>query len=149
MHLEKYQYQAYKTHLEYEFYSYGPKGRIKKVVRFQPDFLNGILYYNLAFGDLHEDGQTMNDLVQSNNADTEKVLGTVAAIVLEFTSHFPSVLVYAEGSTLSRARRYQMGISRLWDEIELVFNVYGVRLDGTFESYQKNVNYRAFWIRRK
>jgi hypothetical protein len=149
MHLEKYQYRTDKKCLNYEFYSYGPKGCIKKGVHFQPDILNGIPYYNLVFGDIIIDDETVNDQIRSNNADAEKVLATVAVIVIDFINCFPYALVYAQGSTASRTRKYQMGITRLWDEIEPVFEVYGVKTDQTLEKYQKNVNYEAFWLKRR
>jgi hypothetical protein len=149
MHLEKYQYQEYKTHLDYQFYSQGPKGRIKKVVRFQPDLLNGIPYYNLLFGDFKDGEQDIDDRVRTNNADAEKVLATVAAILVDFLDRYPHALVYAQGSTPSRTRRYRMGITRLWTEIEPVFEIYGLNSDGTLEICQKNVTYEAFLIKHR
>src|SRR5688572_18026618 len=53
-----------------------------------------------------------------NNQDRDKILATVAAMVLEFTEHFPEVWVYAQGSTLARTRLYQMGIAAHWDDID-------------------------------
>jgi hypothetical protein len=39
--------------LEFEFESDGPKGKIKKVVRYSPQNANGITDFNLGFGDLN------------------------------------------------------------------------------------------------
>lgn len=44
---------------------------------------------------------------------------------MEFTLHFPDVMVYATGSTPSRTRLYQMGIIANWADIEQILDVYG------------------------
>ncbi len=49
-----------------------------------------------------------------NNPDKEKILATVAATVVEFTNHFPYVMVYAKGSNAARTRLYQNGIFASW-----------------------------------
>ncbi|SIS92468.1 hypothetical protein SAMN05421788_102120 [Filimonas lacunae] len=79
----------------------------------------------------------MNDMVITNNSDTEKVLATVAAIVVDFTSRFPDTLIYAEGSSPSRTRKYRMGITRLWNEIVPHFEIFGIKDDDTLEPYKK------------
>jgi hypothetical protein len=70
----------------------------------------------------------------TNNGDAEKVLSTVAAIVIDFT--------------LARTRRYQIGINKFLDEIEEIFNVYG-RVGETWTPFKKNINYNAFFVTRK
>ena len=88
-------------------------------------------------------------MAATNNADTEKVLASIAAIVIDFTDHIPSAIIYAEGSTASSTRRYQMGIAKLWEEIKTGFEIYGIKPDETIEAFQINVNYDAFWLRKK
>src|SRR5690606_4777621 len=124
MNLDRYTFRSNNSHLDFEFESSGPNGKITKVVRFSPQNANGITYFNLGFGDIDENGN-VNDLCKSNNNDRDKILATIASIVLEFTAHFPDVMVYAQGSTASRTRLYQMGISANWDEIKSVMEVYG------------------------
>lgn len=51
MNLDAYQYKTNDSYLDFEFYSEGPKGRIKKVVRYSPRNAGGITYFNLGFGD--------------------------------------------------------------------------------------------------
>ena len=70
---------------------------------------NGITYFNLGFGDQDESTGKINDLTISNNSDTDRILATVAATILEFTAHFPDAIVYVKGSTPARTRLYQMG----------------------------------------
>jgi uncharacterized protein DUF6934 len=149
MNLERYEYKTRKVFKEYVFYSEGPKGRIRKIVRFALMISDGVPYYNLSFGDWNEEFQIIDDLVVSNNGDTEKLLATVAAIIIEFSRNAPEALIFAEGSTPSRTRLYRMGINKLWNEINLIFDVYGVRENAVVELYRKDVHYRAFLIQSK
>ncbi|MFL5744484.1 MAG: DUF6934 family protein, partial [Niastella sp.] len=130
MTINHYDYLVSEDKFNYEFLSEGPKGKIRKVVFFtcinQENFS-----FNLAFGDLDENG-IFNDLIVSNNHDAEKVLATVARAVISFTNLYPKAIIYAEGSTPSRTRRYQMGINKFWKEIVLDFYVYGL-IDKDFE----------------
>jgi hypothetical protein len=48
MSKDKYQLEVDKDNLAFEFYSEGPKGKILKIIEYQPI---GGRYYNLAFGD--------------------------------------------------------------------------------------------------
>ena len=143
MNLDRYQFLTNESFLDFEFESKGPKGRIKKVVRYSPQNANGITYFNLSFGDWNAKTGKISDSVISNNNDTERILATVAATVLEFISHFPDVMVYAKGGTPSRTRLYQMGISANWHEIEPLLIVYGFS-KRVWQPYKKNINYEAF-----
>jgi len=149
MNLERYEYQSGKDYLDYEFFSEGPKGVIKKGVRFTLAQFNGIYFYNLAFGDWSEELRSLNDFSVTNNDDVEKVLATVASVVMDFLEHFPDTIIYAEGSTPARTRRYQMGINKAWNEIAEQYEVFGIRPDDIIEPFRKNVNYDAFWVRRR
>jgi len=75
----------------------------------------GARYYNLCFGDWNEKTQSIDDSSVTNNGDIEKVLATVASIVLNFTIFFPEAVVHAEGRSLARTRRYQMAINKMWN----------------------------------
>lgn len=105
--------------------------------------------YNLGFGDWNEEEKKIDDFVVSNNKDAERVLATVAHAVIDFTDHYPDVIVYAEGSTTARTRRYQMGINKYWHEIEPIFDVLGLVENEGFQQFEKGHNYKAFAVRRK
>ncbi|MES2701583.1 MAG: hypothetical protein V4649_03040 [Bacteroidota bacterium] len=148
MHNEKYDCLANRNFLNYEFESYGPKGSIKKVVRFSPQNADGITYFNLGFGDLNTATGEIDDLSISDNKDKDIVLSTIASIVIDFTSVFPDIMVYAKGSTSSRNRLYQMGIAANLEEITALVEVFGFK-DNTWKPFEKNINYEAFIVLRK
>jgi len=148
MNLDHYDIIANPSFLDFEFDSDGPNGIIKKVARFSPKNSNGITYFNLGFGDLDIRTGIINDLTVSNNKDRDRILATVASIVLAFTEQYPDAIVYAKGSTPVRTRLYQIGISSNWDEINTLLNVYGFA-DVKWQSFNKDVNYEAFLAMRK
>ena len=148
MELEKYSYLANQELLSYEFESVGPKGGIRKVVRFTARNANGITYFNLGFGDLDVPTGKIDDLAKSDNNDRDKVLATIAAIVLDFTSIFPDIMIYAKGSSPARTRLYQISIAANFDDIEAILDVFGFTR-GEWEPFVKNTNYEAFLILRK
>ena len=132
---------------QYEFFSEGPKGRIRKVIQFQSiaDYRN---LFNLAFGDWDEERKTINDTVKSNNGDRQKILVTVAQTVFRFMKDYPDAVVFAQGSTPSRTRLYQMGIAAFLDELEEDFTVVGY-IDRQWENFEKKRNYEAFLLENK
>ncbi|MDR3693491.1 DUF6934 family protein [Mucilaginibacter sp.] len=131
---------------EYEFFSEGPQGRIKKIVRYRR-ISNDPVTYNLAFGDENEKG-VVSDTVISNNRDKDMVLTTVANTINAFSDHYGNHFIYAEGSTAARTRLYQMGIARLWEAISMDFDVWGYK-DDSWQDFRINVNYDAFLVKRK
>lgn len=149
MTITHYDYLVSEDFMKYEFCSEGPKGKIRKVIQFKQVRLQGKFFYNLAFGDVDDSGNIC-DKVVSNNHDAEKVLATVAHAVIQFTNLHPHALVYAEGSTPSRTRRYQMGINKFWNEIDSDFNVFGL-VNGCerFEPFESGKNYMGFAVSRK
>jgi hypothetical protein len=148
MNLERYPYLAKNDFQDYEFYSDGPNGRIKKAVRFTKINDDEPVFYNLGFGDISEETDVIDDSIVSNNNDRDIVLGTVAKTIIDFTNIHGNHYIFATGSTRARTRLYQMGISRLWNEISIDFEVLGFK-DGDWELFQKNVNYEAFLVKRK
>ena len=82
MKLSRYAYKTNDSFLDYEFTSEGPRGHIKKIVRFTQI---GPGVFNLAFGDLHEETGEISDTAVTNNNDSRKVLTTVAATVHDIT----------------------------------------------------------------
>ena len=148
MNIDQYKYFSSENFLNFEFYSEGPKGKIKKVIRYSPQNANGITYFNLAFGDWNERARKIDDRSVTNNGDRDKILATVASTVLDFTNHYPDMMVYAKGSTPARTRLYQIGIATNWDVIKHLLHVYGF-IDNHWELFKRNINYEAFLILRK
>jgi hypothetical protein len=148
MTIAHYNYLVSEDFLKFEFFSEGPKGKIRKAIQFKRINLQGRLVFNLGFGDMDESGG-LSDLVVSDNHDAEKVLATVAHAVIKITIIYPEALVVAEGSTPSRTRRYQMGINKFWKEIEPDFKVFGLVKEGSFEPFRSGKNYLALAVTRK
>lgn len=146
MKLPRYALSADETLSTFEFISEGPKGLIPKLVQFSPTNIKGI--YNLAFGDKDSETGEIDDLVISNNSDSEKILATVVATVYAFTDKYPDAWIYAAGSTKARTRLYRMGISKYLDEVEQDFEILGEKNDD-WEDFKKNVNYNGFMVKRR
>lgn len=144
MQLDKYVIESSESFLKYEFFSEGNRGIIKKLVEFEP-FEKTPNVFNIGFGDVDEYGN-INDLVITDNNDSQKVLATVALSVFKFFEKFPNCYVFAKGSTESRTRLYQIGISNNWKDISQIFEVYGF-IREKWEKFEKNVNYDAFLIK--
>jgi hypothetical protein len=149
MNIEQYNIEVSEDFLEFNFFSQGPKGAIKKVVRFTKVKAGQFTYYNLGFGDWNEKENRIDDFVVSDNKDAEMVLATVAATAIDFSNHFSDAIIYAKGSTPSRTRRYQMGINKYWKEIQPLFEVFGLLENVGFEAFESGRNYSAFVVRRK
>jgi hypothetical protein len=145
MHLPRYKYKINKSFSDYEFTSEGPKGVVKKIVRFSGIDTN---VYNLAFGDLDKHTGDINDTIVTNNNDSHKVLATVAMIVYDFTAQYPKAVVVAKGSTHSRTRLYRMGITNHWQAISIDFEVFGLLKD-EWAPFETRRDYEAFLIYRK
>jgi len=147
MNLEHYPYYATADFQEYSFYSEGPKGLIKKVVKFLKAQDDPVVF-NLGFGDEDPLTGSVSDTVATDNKDRDIVLATVANTINTFCDHYGDQFIYAEGSTPARTRLYQMSISRLWEEISSNFDIYGLK-DGSFQNFQQNVSYEGFLVKRK
>lgn len=145
MHLERYDFEKDPENLHYEFFSIGPKGKIKKVVEFRRMYSH---IYNLAFGDWYYLEKRIDDTIITNNNDRDKVLATVANVVISFMKDHPKAILLAEGSTQSRNRLYRMGIAKFWGEIIQHYDINGLT-DCGWEYYQKGRNYEAFLLKLK
>jgi hypothetical protein len=148
MNLDRYTYFASNNFKDYEFYSDGPKGRIKKIIRFTEIQIGGTTVYNLGFGDANSETNSIDDNIVTNNEDTDKVLATVANTIFDFTDYYGNFYIYAKGSTASRTRLYQISIARLWADINRDFELYGLKEDSWYK-FERNVNYDAFLVRKK
>ena len=147
MNLERYPYFATTDFQEYSFYSEGPRGATKKIVKFMKAQDDPVVF-NLGFGDEDPITGLVSDTVTTDNKDTDLVLATVANTINSFCDQYGNHFIYAEGSTPARTRLYQMSISRLWSEIDVNFDIFGLK-DGYFTNFQQNVNYDGFLVKRK
>jgi hypothetical protein len=151
MNLDRYNYLNGSTPNRFSFESVGPKGIIIKLIEFEamPDFflpdIGAVM--NLSFGDLKVDG-SVDDKVISNNRDRDKILATVAAVIVEYTNKYGKVHVHAKGETPMKTRLYQMGINANLKEIESIFYVMGYLNDG-WVTFRPGINYSAFLVLRK
>ena len=146
MKLPKYPLASSDKMMTFEFVSEGSKGLIHKLVKYQPTNLKGL--YNLAFGDKNLETGEIDDMVISNNGDSEKVLATVVSTVYAFTDKYPDVWIYATGSTKARTRLYRMGISKFLNEIIEDFEILG-ELNDDWETFKVDIEYEGFLVRRK
>ena len=144
---ERYGVKISNATMTFDFISEGPRGSIKKRVEYKQMEQNQI--YNLAFGDVNEATNEIDDKVISNNNDTIKVLTTVVSTVYRFTEKYPNATVYAEGSNAARTRLYRIGISNNLEELMEEFHVAGFLPNVGWRIYEKNKDYSAFFIKRK
>jgi hypothetical protein len=147
MNKPKYLYKTEGKFAIYEFFSEGPKGRIKKMVEYTETSTEDV--YNLGFGDYDETTKSINDLSVTNNGDSLKVLATVASTVYAFIDKHPNAYILATGSTNVRTRLYRMGITNNLAEITADFVVYGFTEIGNWEEFIVGEDYEAFLIRKK
>lgn len=145
LNLPSYDFYTNRSRFDYEFMSLGPKGIIRKVARFESIGTN---IYNFGFGDLDVSSGEISDTITSNNGDHDVILATLANIIYDFTSHFSEAVIFIQGSNSARTRLYQQGISKYWEQIELVFEILGYR-DGKWCLFERGKNYEAFLGDRK
>ena len=146
MKLDRYELKAGTNLTTFEFLSEGPKGKIRKLIQFEP--MNHPQLYNLAFGDVNPETFAIDDQVITHNGDAEKVLATVVAAVYTFADRYPQAWIYATGSSITRTRMYRMGINKYFDIVEDDFDIMGER-QSVWEWYVKGGDYQAFAVRRK
>ena len=147
MNYPKYQLKAERNLTTFEFVSVGKKGNIRKIILYRETNLKGV--FNLGFGDKNEITGDIDDLIKTDNGDSEMVLATVASTVYAFYTKFPDASIYVVGSTASRTRLYQIGIAKNIVEISDDFYVYGQINEEDWEDFTKNKNYLAFLIQKK
>ncbi len=130
----------------FEFTSTGPKGEIKKIIQFSETKADNI--FNLAFGNIKEDG-SIDDSTANNNKDRDKILATVADAVFDFTERYPERYIFFTGSSLERTRLYRIAITINYDELDEIFDIWGLVENEGFEQFEKQRNYSGFLIKRK
>ena len=106
MRLDKYESSANKAKTVFTFISEGPKGKIVKRVQFSLLRIEGVKnLYNLAFGDILEGSNVINDLSITDNQDRDKVLATVVNSVYRFSERHPKAMIM-NNITLSKKFTY-------------------------------------------
>jgi len=156
-------YEYNRTHLgnTYSFVSRGKSGDILKMVLIRriPNLISGIgskHLFNLGFGDISTQGNkvALDDSRRTNNGDLPKVIATVLRIAMEFMSENPDVLLifqgYDDGKTAADGRNqrnvlYQRVIESNWDELNMLYQIYGVK-DGEQVEYLHRGCYDAILI---
>ena len=134
------------SQMDFKFVSTGKKGNISKVVQYRETIHFGL--YNLGFGNETANGD-IDDEARDDNGDRDKILVTVASTAIAFTNTYPQALIFAQGSTESRTRLYQMSITRYYKEISENFFIYGLLEDTGWEEFVEGKPYMAFIARRK
>jgi hypothetical protein len=129
----------------FDFFSTGKRGKILMRVAFMRTERARV--YNLAFGDIDEDGE-IDDFRISDNGDRNKVLATVAKAVDEYTKKYPRRWVVFKGSTNERTRLYRIAIGLNLEQLELKFDIYG-QIGELLLPFRKNMPVSAFLIKRK
>jgi hypothetical protein len=146
MKVEKYQLKSENNLTTFEFISEGPKGLIRKKIQFQSTRTPNL--YNLAFGDTNPETGEIDDLVVSNNADSEKVLATIVSAVYAFFDKHPGAYVYATGSSDARTRLYRIGITKFYGQMIEDFYLYG-QVEDEFYEFETGTEYKGFLAQRK
>ncbi len=138
----------------YHFTSTSTERTIEKRIEFQN--LNyefeGRQLYNLAFGDINENGE-INDEAQSNNGDIIKIMSTIFSAIYEFTARYPERCVYFTGSDEQRTNFYQQIIRRKHEELIAHFSIYGEMIlnenESDYEEFDLTRDYHGFMVVRK
>lgn len=148
MSIEPYELKMHDDCLQFDFFSTGSQGTIKKVIRFvRMHQSDDPQVYGLGFGDELPNGE-VSDAVISNNNDRDKVLQTVAVAVIEFLYLHPNVTVWFRSPSPARMRLYRMQISKHYPSLKDVVDIYAYA-GGKWELFQKNTQYTRFAITRK
>jgi hypothetical protein len=150
MNQDPYYLETSPDFLDYEFTSFGPKGNVKKIVRFSAMDIDDSIFeiYNLAFGDYNKEDNKIDDLVVTDNKDALKVLASVAAAVISFFDKYPGCLVFLKGSTPVRTRYYLMSIAAHIEKIESGVELWGC-IDDEWELFKSNKPYIALLASKK
>ena len=80
--------------------------------------------------------------------ESERVDVTVAGAIFSYTAKYPEKWIYAKGSTKSRTRLYQMGLSQYLDLIKKDFELFGF-INGQWQEFERGINYESFVVKRK
>lgn len=155
MDLQKYEMDVSADFLTYKFVSNGTNGAIDKAIKYRP--IKSSIVHNLAFGDVigidEITGEIyIDDLVESNNGDRDKILATVASSAYIFSGVYPHKPLLIRGSNPARTRLYRMSINKYYEEISKSFDIFGGTYVGEVLTpcpYLPNETYAGFFLKRK
>jgi len=128
-----------------DFVSVGKNGAIPKRISFTSTELKNV--YNLAFGDIDENGE-IDDYRISDNGDRNKILATVVNVLDDYTKKYPERWIIFSGSTKERTRLYRMAVGLNLEELSRKFDIYAYVRD-ELRSFSKNMEINAFVVKRK
>lgn len=146
MELPKYQISTNEDQTIFKFVSDGPKGKVTKIVIYQP--MNEPDLYNLALGDLDLKTGEIDFDITTDNGDRDKILATISETVYSFLFNRPHCSIHFKGSDPVRTRLYQIAISSYLHELSVDFEILG-KLKYDLLRFTKGVNYEAFVIQLK
>lgn len=130
----------------FEFDSIANNRQIRKAIGFYESSYDSDAV-ELVFGDLIND--KLDVMVVSDNKDFHIIINTVIVSVYRFLELYPQKSVSFMGSTPSRNRLYRAIISKLYDENDSEFEIYGLTLDNELERFVPDKNYFSFQINRQ
>lgn len=128
-----------------DFLSTGKNGTIPKRIIFSNTELENV--YNLAFGDVDENGE-INDCTVSDNGDRNKILATVFHVVNIYTKKYPERWIIFNGSTKERTRLYRIAVGINLEELSQTFEVFAF-VEEELKLFAKNMEINSFVIKRK
>jgi len=166
MNIETYQTKKIDDHT-FQFFSVGKLGIVNMLVSITPVSLEYSLY-NLAFGKW-DGGDTLNDIVELRNGDSDIILATVGMEALNFLQRNRKATVIATGSVSDsglrvRTRKYQMGICANYEFLIHEHNIFGFKAEkneaghidgewpfwpGIWYPFERGINYDAFSLNLK
>ena len=133
----------------YEFASIGTKGIFIKKIQFIETENPNIV--NLAFGDKLEDG-SIDDNIETNNGDRDKILATVAGSVYQYTAIYPNKHIIFFGSNKVRTRLYRMAISHNFEFLNPDFHIFALIEHGDIlvsVPFEKGIDCVGFLVKKK
>jgi hypothetical protein len=128
-----------------DFISEGKNGQIPKRIVFTATGRTGV--YNLAFGDIDENGE-IDDYCIINNGGRNKILATVVSVIKAYSERFPERFIFFRGSTTERTRLYRMAIGLNLEELCAEFNIYSY-VNEEIRPFSRDIEVTAFLIKRK
>ena len=119
------------------------EGSVVKIVRMQLTAIPG--RYNLALSDLIDGIENYNN--RTRHGDLMKVLGTIASIVIDFTTVYPMSQIVMKTKNPAKQRLYRMNISNNLERIRKIFVVTGQTDENEpFTEFENGKNYLSILI---
>ena len=139
-----YNYDSAENSLYFEFQSISPKRTIQKIVIYTPIESHSNIY-NLALGDLLENGE-VSDSIVSDNGDLKRVIATVVQTMLDFFRKYPDCSIYFKGNTPERTRLYRIIINKEFKEATRTFQLFGI-INSKIVAFEPNIPFESFVIK--